>query len=151
MNELLAETTSPTQGGGIWGQLLMAAILILLVNAVIFLPKRILQARRLRRADIIPRVRGLTLSDLDENFLQLEIAPLSKQFLERGLRLAVAAQLPNDAARQVVTEPTPVPKNTLVIPRELAPAGSTLWVNWVSGTRVGPGASIQVPNRNQRQ
>ena len=145
MNELLAETTSSIQGGGIWGQLLMAAILILLVNAVIFLPKRILQARRLRRADIIPRVRGLTLSDLDENFLQLEIAPLSKQFLERGLRLAVAAQLPNDAARQVVTEPTPVPKNTLVIPRELAPTGATLWVNWVFGDRVGPSGSVRVP------
>ena len=54
MNELLTETSSSIQGGEIWGQLLLAAILILLVNAVIFLPKRILQARRLRRADIIP-------------------------------------------------------------------------------------------------
>ena len=81
MNELLTETSSSTQSGEIWGQLLLAAILILLVNAVIFLPKRILQARRLRRADIIPRVRGLTLSDLDENFLQLEIAPLSNCLL----------------------------------------------------------------------
>ena len=148
MNELLAETTSSTQGGGIWGQLLLAAVLILLVNAVIFFPKRLLRSRRLRRADTIPRVRGLVLSDLDEKFLQLEIAPPPKQFVETGLRLAVAAQLPNDATRQVVTEPTPVPKNTLVIPRELAPAGSTLWVNWVSGTRVGPGASIQVRNRH---
>ena len=68
MNQLLTETSSSTQSGEIWGQLLLAAILILLVNAVIFLPKRILQARRLRRADIIPRVRGLVLSDLDEDF-----------------------------------------------------------------------------------
>ena len=44
----------------------------------------------------------------------------------------------------VVTEPTPVPQNTLVIPRDLAPIGSTLWVNWVLGDRVGPGASIRV-------
>ncbi len=148
MNELLAETTSSTQGGDIWGQLLLAAVLIVLVNAVIFLPKRLLRSRRLRRTNTIPRVRGLTLSDLDEKFLQLEITPPPKQFVETGLRLAVAAQMPNDASRQVVTEPTPVPKNTLVIPRELAPAGSTLWVNWVSGTRVGPGASIQVPTRD---
>ena len=148
MNGLLAETTSSTQGDGIWGQLLLAAILILLVNAVIFLPKRLLRSRRLRRTDTIPRVRGLSLSDLDEKFLQLEITPPPKRFVETGLRLAVAAQLPNDATRQVVTEPTLVPKNTLVIPRELAPAGSTLWVNWVAGTRVGPGASIQVPTRD---
>ncbi len=148
MNGLLAETTSSTQGDGIWGQLLLAAILILLVNAVIFLPKRLLRSRRLRRTDTIPRVRGLSLSDLDEKFLQLEITPPPKRFVETGLRLAVAAQLPNDATRQVVTEPTLVPKNTLVIPRELAPAGSTLWVNWVSGTRVGPGDSIQVPTRD---
>ena len=148
MNGLLAETTSSTQGDGIWGQLLLAAILILLVNAVIFLPKRLLRSRRLRRTDTIPRVRGLSLSDLDEKFLQLEITPPPKRFVETGLRLAVAAQLPNDATRQVVTEPTPVPKNTLVIPRELAPVGSTLWVNWVSGTRVGPGDSIQVPTRD---
>ena len=86
MNELLAETTSSTQGGGIWGQLLLAAVLILLVNAVIFLPKRLLRSRRLRRADTIPRVRGLVLSDLDEKFLQLEIAPPPKQFVETGLR-----------------------------------------------------------------
>ena len=148
MNGLLAETTSSTQGDGIWGQLLLAAILILLVNAVIFLPKRLLRSRRLRRTDTIPRVRGLSLSDLDEKFLQLEITPPPKRFVETGLRLAVAAQLPNDATRQVVTEPTLVPKNTLVIPRELAPVGSTLWVNWVSGTRVGPGDSIQVPTRD---
>ena len=36
MNELLTETSSSTQSGEIWGQLLLAAILILLVNAVIF-------------------------------------------------------------------------------------------------------------------
>jgi len=145
MNELLTETSSSTQSGDIWGQLLLAALLVLLVNALIFVPKRLLRSKRLRRAETIPRVRGLIVSDLDEKFVQLEVTPPAQRLVESGLRLAVAAQLPNDTTRQVVTEPTLVPKNTLVIPRELAPTGATLWVNWVLGDRVGPSGSVRVP------
>ena len=145
MNELLTETSSSTQSGDIWGQLLLAALLVLLVNALIFVPKRLLRSKRLRRAAIIPRVRGLIVTDLNEKFVQLEVTPPPQRLVESGLRLAVAAQLPNDTTRQVVTEPTLVPKNTLVIPRELAPTGATLWVNWVLGDRVGPSGSVRVP------
>ena len=145
MNELLTETSSSAQSGDIWGQLLLAALLVLLVNALIFVPKRLLRSKRLRRAETIPRVRGLIVTDLDEKFVQLEVTPPPQRLGESGLRIAVAAQLPNDTTRQVVTEPTLVPKNTLVIPRELAPTGATLWVNWVLGDRVGPSGSVRVP------
>ena len=102
MNELLTETSSSTQSGDIWGQLLLAALLVLLVNALIFVPKRLLRSKRLRRGETIPRVRGLIVTDLDEKFVQLEVTPPPQRLVESGLRLAVAAQLPNDTTRQVV-------------------------------------------------
>ena len=144
MNRLLVATTTINWNETIWGQLLLAAVLIVLVNSLIFLPRRLIRIRKLRKSEVIPKVRGLSLSDMDEKHFQLQVSAAPQPLVEAGLRLAVAVQGPDDMKRQVVTEPTPVPQNTLVIPRDLAPIGSTLWVNWVLGDRVGPGASIRV-------
>ena len=109
-----------------------------------FLSRRLIRVRNQRRSEVIPKVRGLSLSDMDEKHFQLQVSAAPQPLVEAGLRLAVAVQGTDERKRQVVTEPTPVPQNTLVIPRDLAPIGSTLWVNWVLGDRVGPGASIRV-------
>ena len=140
---IAAATTSWTDTT--WGKVVLAAALVLLVNAVIFAPRRFIRMRKRMRREAIPKVRGLTLSELDENFFQLQVSPATSTFADSGVRLAVAAQIPGESARHVVTEPTPVPQNTLVIPKDVAPPGSTLWVNWVVGDRVGPSGSISVP------
>ena len=129
-----------------WGKVLLAAVLVLLVNSVIFVPRRVIRMRKRRRQEVIPKVVGLVLSELDENFLQLQVSPATSTFADSGVRLAVAAQIPGESGRHVVTEPTPVPQNTLVIPKDIAPPGSTLWVNWVVGDRVGPSGSVRVPD-----
>ena len=144
MNRLLVATTTTNWTETIWGQVFLAAVLILLVNSILFLPRRLSRVRKHRKLEVVPKVRGLSLTDMDEKYFQLRVSAAPRSLVEAGLRLAVAVQGPNDMARQVVTEPTPVPQNTLVVPRELAPIGSTLWVNWVLGDRVGPGASIRV-------
>ena len=141
MNRLLVATTTINWNETIWGQLLLAAVLIVLVNSLIFLPRRLIRIRKLRKSEVIPKVRGLSLSDMDEKHFQLQVSAAPQHLVEAGLRLAVAVQGPDDMKRQVVTEPTLVPQNTLVVPRDLAPIGSTLWV--LAG-RVGPGASIRV-------
>ncbi len=128
-----------------WGKVVLAAALVLLVNAVIFAPRRFIRMRKRRRQEVIPKVVGLVLSELDENFFQLQVSPATSTLADPGVRLAVAAQIPGENARHVVTEPTPVPQNTLVIPKDIAPPGSTLWVNWVVGDRVGPSGSVRVP------
>ena len=143
MNHLLVETTT-NWNETTWGQVLLAAVLIVFVNSLFFLSRRLIRVRKLRKLEVIPKVRGLSLSDMDEKHFQLQVSAAPQPLVEAGLRLAVAVQGPDDMKRQVVTEPTPVPQNTLVIPRDLAPIGSTLWVNWVLGDRVGPGASIRV-------
>ena len=128
-----------------WGKVVLAAALVVLVNAVIFVPRRLIRMRKRRRRDAIPKVRGLAISELDENFLQLQVSPPTNTYEDSGVRLVVAAQIPGESGRHVVTEPTPVPQNTLVIPKDAAPPGSTLWVNWVLGDRVGPSGSVHVP------
>ena len=140
---IAAATTSWTDTT--WGKVVLAAALVLLVNAVIFAPRRFIRMRKRMRREAIPKVRGLSLSELDENFFQLQVIPATSTFADPGVRLAVAAQIPGESARHVVTEPTPVPQNTLVIPKDVAPPGSTLWVNWVVGDRVGPSGSVRVP------
>ena len=140
---IAAATTSWTDTT--WGKVLLAAVLVLLVNSVIFVPRRLIRMRKRRRRDTIPKVRGLAISELDENFLQLQVSPPTNTYAESGVRLVVAAQIPGENARHVVTEPTPAPQNTLVIPKDAAPPGSTLWVNWVVGDRVGPSGSVRVP------
>ena len=112
---------------------------------MVFVPRRLIRMRKRRRQEVIPKVVGLVLSELDENFFQLQVSPATSTFADSGVRLAVAAQIPGESGRHVVTEPTPVPQNTLVIPKEVAPPGSTLWVNWVVGDRVGPSGSVRVP------
>ena len=144
MNHLLTATTNTNWTETTWGQVLLAAALILLVNSIIFLPRRLFRIRKQQKLEVVPKVRGLSLTDMDQKHFQLRVSAAPQPLVEAGLRLAVAVQGPNDMARQVVTEPTPVPQNTLVVPRELAPIGSTLWVNWVLDGRVGPGASIRV-------
>ncbi len=140
---IAAATTSWTDTT--WGKVVLAAALVLLVNAVIFAPRRFIRMRKRLRREAIPKVRGLSLSELDENFFQLQVSPATSTFADSDVRLAVAAQIPGESARHVVTEPTPVPQNTLVIPKDIAPPGSTLWVNWVVGDRVGPSGSVHVP------
>ena len=140
---IAAATTSWTDTT--WGKVVLAAALVLLVNAVIFAPRRFIRMRKRMRREAIPKVRGLSLSELDENFFQLQVSPPTNTYEDSGVRLAVAAQIPGESGRHVVTEPTPVPQNTLVIPKDIAPPGSTLWVNWVVGDRVGPSGSISVP------
>ena len=144
MNRLLVATTTTNWTETIWGQVFLAAVLILLVNSILFLPRRLSRVRKQRKLEVVPKVRGLSLTDMDEKYFQLRVSAAPRSLVEAGLRLAVAVQGTNDMARQVVTEPTPVPQNTLVVPRDLAPIGSTLWVNWVLDGRVGPGASIRV-------
>ena len=151
MNHLLVETATTNWNETTWGQVLLAAVLILFVNSLFFLSRRLLRLRKLRKLEVIPKVRGLSLSDMDEKHFQLQVAAAPQLLVESGLRLVVAVQGPDERKRQVVTEPTPVPQNTLVIPRDLAPIGSTLWVNWVLGDRVGPGASIRVSLPYTRQ
>ena len=143
MNHLLVETTT-NWNETTWRQVLLAAVLIVFINSLFFLSRRLIRVRNQRRSEVIPKVRGLSLSDMDEKHFQLQVSAAPQPLVEAGLRLAVAVQGPDDMRRQVVTEPTPVPQNTLVVPRDLAPIGSTLWVNWVRGERVGPGASIRV-------
>ena len=143
MNRLLVATTT-NWNETTWGQVLLAAVLILFVNSLFFFSRRLFRIRKLRKLEVIPKVRGLSLSDMDEKHFQLQVSAAPQPLVEAGLRLTVAMQGPNDMRRQVVTEPTLVPQNTLVVPRDLAPIGSTLWVNWVLGDRVGPGASIRV-------
>ena len=128
-----------------WGKVVLAAALVVLVNAVIFVPRRLIRMWKRRRQEVIPKVVGLVLSELEENFFQLQVSPPTNTYEDSGVRLAVAAQIPGESGRHVVTEPTPVPQNTLVIPKDIAPPGSTLWVNWVVGDRVGPSGSISVP------
>ena len=128
-----------------WGKVVLAAALVVLVNAVIFVPRRLMRMWKRRRQEVIPKVVGLVLSELEENFFQLQVSPPTNTYEDSGVRLAVAAQIPGESGRHVVTEPTPVPQNTLVIPKDIAPPGSTLWVNWVVGDRVGPSGSISVP------
>jgi len=140
---IAAATTSWTDTT--WGKVVLAAVLVVLVNAVIFVPRRLIRMRKRRRRDAIPKVRGLAISELDENFLQLQVSPPTNTYEDSGVRLVVAAQIPGESGRHVVTEPTPVPQNTLVIPKDAAPPGSTLWVNWVLGDRVGPSGSVHVP------
>jgi len=140
---IAAATTSWTDTT--WGKVVLAAVLVLLVNSVIFVPRRLIRMRKRRRQDTIPKVRGLAISELDENFFQLKVSPPKISLADSGVRLAVAAQIPGENERHVVTEPTPVPQNTLVIPKDVAPPGSTLWVNWVVGDRVGSSGSVRVP------
>ena len=142
---LLTDAATTSWTDTTWGKVLLAAVLVLLVNSVIFVPRRLIRLRNRRRQEVIPKVQGLSLSELDENFLQLHVSPAKSTFADSGVRLAVAAQIPGESGRHVVTEPTPVPQNTLVIPKDVAPPGSTLWVNWVVGDRVGPSGSISVP------
>ncbi len=141
---IAAATTSWTDTT--WGKVVLAAVLVLLVNSVIFVPRRLIRMRKRRRQDTIPKVRGLAISELDENFFQLQVSPPTNTYAESGVRLVVAAQIPGENERHVVTEPTPVPQNTLVIPKDVAPPGSTLWVNWVVGDRVGSSGSVRVPD-----
>ena len=143
MNRLLVATTT-NWNETTWGQVLLAVVLILFVNSLFFFSRRLFRIRKLRKLEVIPKVRGLSLSDMDEKHFQLQVSAAPQHLVEAGLRLAVAVQGPDDIKRQVVTEPTLVPQNTLVVPRDLAPIGSTLWVNWVLAGRVGPGASIRV-------
>ena len=150
MNHLLVETTT-NWNETTWGQVLLAAVLILFVNSLFFLSRRLLRLRKLRKLEVIPKVRGLSLSDMDAKHFQLQVSEAPQPLVEAGLRLVVAVQVPEEMKRQAITEPTPVPQNTLVIPRDLAPIGSTLWVNWVLGDRVGPGASIRVSLPYTRQ
>lgn len=145
MTPLLIAAASISWTDTTWGKVVLAAALVVLVNAVIFVPRRLIRVRKGRRRDAIPKVRGLAISELDENFLQLHVSPPTNTYEDSGVRLAVAAQIPGESGRHVVTEPTPVPQNTLVIPKDIAPPGSTLWVNWVVGDRVGPSGSISVP------
>jgi hypothetical protein len=142
---LLTDAVTTSWTDTTWGKVLLAAVLVLFVNAVVFVPRRLIQMRKRRRRDTIPKVRGLAISELDENFLQLQVSPPTNTYAESGVRLAVAAQIPGESGRHVVTEPTPAPQNTLVIPKNSAPPGSTLWVNWVLGDRVGPSGSVRVP------
>ena len=144
MARILVETTTVNWTETTWGQVVLAAVLILLVNSIIFFPRRLFRIRKQRKLEVVPKVRELSLTDMDEKHFQLRVSAAPQPLVEAGLRLAVAVQGTNDMARQVVTEPTPVPQNTLVVPRDLAPIGSTLWVNWVLDGRVGPGASIRV-------
>jgi hypothetical protein len=125
MNYLLVETTT-NWNETTWGQVLLAAVLIVFVNSLFFLSRRLIRVRKLRKLEVIPKVRGLSLSDMDEKHFQLQVSAAPQPLVEAGLRLAVAVQGSDDMKRQVVTEPTPVPQNTLVIPRDLAPIGSTL-------------------------
>ena len=145
MTPLLIAAASVSWTDTTWGKVVLAAALVVLVNAVIFVPRRLIRLRKRRRQEVIPKVVGLVLSELDENFFQLQVSPPTSTFADAGVRLAVAAQIPGESGRHVVTEPTPVPQNTLVIPKDIAPPGSTLWVNWVVGDRVGPSGSISVP------
>ena len=145
MTPLLTDAASISWTDTTWGKVALAAVLVLLVNSVIFVPRRLIRLRKRRRQEVIPKVVGLVLSELDENFFQLQVSPATSTFADSGVRLAVAAQIPGENARHVVTEPTPVPQNTLVIPKDIAPPGSTLWVNWVVGDRVGPSGSVHVP------
>ena len=133
MTSLLTDAASVGWTDTTWGKVALAAVLVLLVNSVIFVPRRLIRLRKRRRQEVIPKVVGLVLSELDENFFQLQVSPATSTFEDSGVRLAVAAQIPGESGRHVVTEPTPVPQNTLVIPKEVAPPGSTLWVNWVVG------------------
>jgi hypothetical protein len=142
---LLTDAATTSWTDTTWGKVLLAAALVVLVNSVIFVPRRLIRLRNRRRQEVIPKVRGLSLSELDENFFQLHVSPATSTFADSGVRLAVAAQIPGESGRHVVTEPTPAPQNTLVIPKDVAPPGSTLWVNWVVGDRVGPSGSISVP------
>ena len=145
MTPLLIAAASVSWTDTTWGKVVLAAALVVFVNAVIFVPRRLIRVRKHRRQEVIPKVGGLVLSELDENFLQLQVSPPTSTFADAGVRLAVAAQIPGESGRHVVTEPTPVPQNTLVIPKDIAPPGSTLWVNWVVGDRVGPSGSVRVP------
>ena len=145
MTSLLTDAASVGWTDTTWGKGALAAVLVLLVNSVIFVPRRLIRLRKRRRQEVIPKVVGLVLSELDENFFQLQVSPATSTFADSGVRLAVAAQIPGESGRHVVTEPTPVPQNTLVIPKDIAPPGSTLWVNWVVGDRVGPSGSVRVP------
>ena len=145
MTPLLIAAASVSWTDTTGGKVVLAAALVVLVNAVIFVPRRLIRVRKGRRRDTIPKVRGLTISQLDENFLQLQVSPPTNTYEDSGVRLAVAAQIPGESGRHVVTEPTPAPQNTLVIPKDAAPPGSTLWVNWVLGDRVGPSGSVHVP------
>ena len=142
---LLTDAATTSWTDTTWGKVLLAAVLVLLVNSVIFVPRRLIRMRKRRRRNTIPKVRGLAISELDEHFLQLQVSPPTNTYEDSGVRLVVAAQIPGESGRHVVTEPTPVPQNTLVIPKDAAPPGSTLWVNWVLGDRVGPSGSVRVP------
>ena len=62
---------------------------------------------------------------MDAKHFQLQVSEAPQPLVEAGLRLVVAVQVPEEMKRQAITEPTPVPQNTLVIPRDLAPIGST--------------------------
>ena len=145
MTPLLIAAASISWTDTTWGKVVLAAALVVLVNAVMFVPRRLIRLRKRRRQEVIPKVVGLVLSELEENFFQLQVSPPTNTYEDSGVRLAVAAQIPGESGRHVVTEPTPVPQNTLVIPKDIAPPGSTLWVNWVVGDRVGPSGSISVP------
>ena len=145
MTPLLIAAASVSWTDTTWGKVLLAAVLVVLVNSVIFVPRHLIRMRRRLRRELIPKVRGLALSEFDENYFQLKVSPPKISLADSGVRLAVAAQIPGENERHVVTEPTPVPQNTLVIPKDVAPPGSTLWVNWVVGDRVGPSGSIGVP------
>ena len=145
MTPLLIAVETHSWNDTTWGKVLLAAVLVLLVNSVIFVPRRLIRMRKRRGRDTIPKVGGLAISEFDENYFQLRVSPPKISLADSGVRLAVAAQIPGQSGRHVVTEPTPAPQNTLVIPKGAAPPGSTLWVNWVLGDRVGPSGSIEVP------
>jgi len=118
MTPLLIAAASVSWTDTTWGKVLLAAVLVLLVNAVIFVPRRLIRMWKRRRQEVIPKVVGLVLSELEENFFQLQVSPPTNTYEDSGVRLAVAAQIPGESGRHVVTEPTPVPQNTLVIPKE---------------------------------
>ena len=66
---LLTDAATTSWTDTTWGKVLLAAVLVVFVNAVVFVPRRLIQMRKRRRRDTIPKVRGLAISELDENFL----------------------------------------------------------------------------------
>ncbi len=144
---LLAGPASPSPSEAIWIQLLLGGLFLLAVNGAVLLARRAFRLHSRRRAENIPKIKDLSIDALDENFFQLTVSPPPAHLADSGVRIAVAAQVPGDASRRAITEPTYVPHNTVVIPRDLVPVGSILWVNWVVGMRVGPNVSIRISQR----
>ena len=103
MNHLLVETATTNWNETTWGQVLLAAVLILFVNSLFFLSRRVLRLRKLRKLEVIPKVRGLSLSDMDAKHFQLQVSEAPQPLVEAGLRLVVAVQVPEEMKRQAIT------------------------------------------------